>query len=169
MVGLLADGFETTVVVPDATRHAFRQQLTVPAGVTARDGDIGVVLVDRTGRAVGAYGSGTAVKSGDRPDDSEVRTRLVGQSGTTVTVEVSVDPSWLGDPGRRFPVAIDPTFTTTTKASGGLDTYVQTNITATPQSASPTLKVGRTTTTPASDAGPCCASTSPTRWPPTGR
>lgn len=46
-------------------------------------------------------------------------------SGTTaVTVEVAVDAKWLAEPGRAFPVTIDPGLTQTSLATGGNDTFV---------------------------------------------
>lgn len=145
VVSLVPDGFETTLVVADAApgNDIFEQVLTLPAGVQARDGGPGVELVDPRGEVVGVYGSGSAYDSAGQPAEATVRTRLVGQEGANATVEVSVDSDWLEDPDRVFPVSIDPTFTQTTGASGNLDTFVQSNITSTPQSAASELKIGK--------------------------
>ena len=144
VAGLVPGGFETTVVVPDggAGRASFTQELTVPAGVVVRDGGPGVELVDAAGVIVGSYGSGVATDSSAQPVEQEVVTRLVAQDATKATVSVSVDPAWLADPARVFPVAIDPTFTQNTAASGAMDTYVQSNIVNTPQANATELKVG---------------------------
>lgn len=144
VAALVPGGFETTVVVPDggAGRSSFTQELTVPAGVVVRNGGPGVELVDAAGKLVGSYGSGVATDSAGHPAEQEVVTRLVSQDGTKATVSVSVDRAWLADPARRFPVAIDPTFTQTPTASGALDTYVHSNILNTPQSNATELRVG---------------------------
>ena len=143
-VGLDPHGFESTVVVAaaDDAANTYTERLSVPAGVRARQGGPGIELVDASGTVVGVYGSGTAIDSADRPVDVEVRTRLVGQAGTVVTVENSVDAGWLRSPDRVFPVRIDPSFSAGTGASGAIDTYVQSNISVTSQSAAATLKTG---------------------------
>ena len=145
VVRVLPTGFESSVVVPDGEsgRASFEQVLVVPDGVTARDGGAGVELVDAEGVVVGSYGSGVAFDSAQHPAEAEVVTSLVGQEGPAVTVAVSVDPVWLADAARVFPVTIDPVFSQSTSASGALDTYVQSNITSTPQNNSTELKIGR--------------------------
>lgn len=144
-VSLVPGGFETTLVVQDAApgNESFEQVLTLPAGVRARNGGPGVELVDAAGAVVGVYGSGSAYDSSDRPGEAPVRTRLVSQEGASATVEVAVEAEWLQDPDRVFPVSIDPTFTQSTGATGNLDTYVQSNVLYTPQSAASELKVGK--------------------------
>lgn len=144
VVALFPGGFKTSLVVPDGApgRESFEQVLTVPAGVVARDGGAGVELLDAKGRLVGSYGAGMAYDSAEVPAEAEVFTRLVTQDGTRVTVLVSVDPKWLGDEARVFPVEIDPVFTQNTQASGAMDTYVQSNI-STPQANATSLKVGK--------------------------
>lgn len=142
VVSLVPNGFETTVVVPDVDgASSFEQVLTVPEGVVARDGGVGVELVDAEGAPVGSYGSGSAYDSAGRPAEADVRTELVAQEGTEVTVRVSVDEAWFDDPERVFPVAIDPVFQQWTNQTGALDTFVQSNLT-TPQASATELKVG---------------------------
>jgi RHS repeat-associated protein len=140
-VSLTPTGFETTLVVPAASEgaNAFEQRLELPAGVAARSGGPGVELIDASGTLIGSYGSGTAVDANGV--DVPVTTRLVRQAGSTATVEASVPRAWFGAPGRAFPVAIDPVFSTTTGSTGGLDTYVQSN-SATAQSNAVNLLVG---------------------------
>src|SRR5207244_11012233 len=54
-----------------------------------------------------------------------VHTRLVSARGGVATVESGVDPAWLADPARAWPVTIDPSFYQNTAAgSGAWDTYV---------------------------------------------
>ncbi|MCB1031305.1 MAG: DNRLRE domain-containing protein, partial [Acidimicrobiales bacterium] len=147
VVGLLPNGFETSVVVPDGApqRASFEQVLTVPAGLVARNGSVGVEFVAVDGTVVGSYGSGVAWDAGLVEDEVEVRTSLVSQEGTEATVRVSVDPVWLAAPERVFPVTIDPvlSFSQNTGASGAMDTYVQSNIVNTPQSTATELKLGK--------------------------
>lgn len=143
VVSVLPEGFETTVVVPDASGpSSFEQVLTVPEGVAARPGRLGVELVATDGTLVGSYGSGVAYDSAGRRADAPVRTDLVGQEGTRVTVAVSVDPRWFHARNRVFPVAIDPVFERWTSQAGGLDTYVQSNVTSTSFASQTDLKVG---------------------------
>ncbi|MEO6628868.1 MAG: PA14 domain-containing protein, partial [Aquihabitans sp.] len=143
-IALRPHGFDSTVVLSEYQSGASTRQevLEVPKGVTARNGGAGVELVDDAGNIVGEYGSGTAWDSAAQPVEVEVRTRLVGQDGTMVTVENTVDEAWLADRGRSYPVSIDPSFSTTTAGTGAIDTYVQSNIVSTPQSAAASLKTG---------------------------
>lgn len=145
VVGLFPGGFKTTVVVPDADpgRESFEQILTVPEGTTARNGGPGVELYDKDGVPIGSYGSGMAYDSAEHPAEAEVFTRMTGQDGTKVAVQVSIDAKWLTAKDRQFPVEIDPTFSQHANAVGAMDTYVQSNIVNTPQSNSTELKVGK--------------------------
>ena len=145
VVQLLPGGFETTVIVPDgsAKQASSQQVLTVPAGVTARNGGPGVELVNGAGKVIGSYGSGFATDAAAHPVEAEVLTRMVSQAGAKVTVSISVDPKWLADPARVFPVSIDPTLSQNTGASGAMDTFVNSVIQNTPQSTATDLKVGQ--------------------------
>lgn len=170
-----ADGAEESVVVPTraalgSATGAYRDVFTVPAGVTGRqakalgDGSSpGVEFVNSTGAVVASFGGGSAADSSgslglpggvgpaDRePARSPVITRLIGQSGSQVTVEVGAPAAWLADPARVFPVTIDPHMTAGTSwngdasSSGSFDAYVdQANPTQAEGTYDPTnLKVG---------------------------
>jgi RHS repeat-associated protein len=146
-VGLTREGFEETVTVP--SRHqspSYTAVLSVPVGLTARAGGPGIELVDEAGEVLGTFGGGSAWDSSSRPDASltEVRTTLVGQEGADVTVQVAVADRWWSDPARVFPVFIDPVYQQTPNASGGLDTFVMSNMTV-PQSTQPELRLGNNT------------------------
>ncbi len=128
-VVLTPDGFEESVILPDASAPAtYREELVLPPGVTVRDASGGVELVDNRGAMIATYGRGFAYDAeltrGAVP--TPVSVRLVSQTGKVATLEVAIaDPAWLSAPGRSFPVTIDPTFTqSTTPGSGGLATYV---------------------------------------------
>lgn len=142
-VALTPTGFETTLVVPshEVGAGTFTQTLVVPAGVSARQGTVGVELVDKAGKVVGTYGSGVAWDASDESAGQPVSTTLAGQKGDQVQVQVGVPSAWFDSPDRTFPVSIDPTFTTWTVSTGGMDTYVQSN-SSTPQSAAVTMYVG---------------------------
>lgn len=128
-VVLTPDGFEESVILPDAKAPAnYREELALPAGVTVRDTKAGVELVDKAGKVIAAYGGGFAYDAsyprGDLPAPVSVRT--VAQAGRVATLEVAIaDPAWLTAPGRSFPVTIDPVWTqTTAPGTGGRDIQI---------------------------------------------
>ncbi|MBY8876850.1 LamG-like jellyroll fold domain-containing protein [Actinacidiphila acidipaludis] len=91
----------------------------------ARDGSI--ELRDAAGRIAAriprayAYDSRVDRRSGDPTTTYAVHYALVDDHGTTA-LKVTLDPSWLHDPARVFPVTVDPTITdgwTTTYAESG--------------------------------------------------
>ncbi len=140
------DGFEETVTVPNAASGGtYLDELVVPAGVSARQGQSGVELVDAKGDVVATFANGLAhdatFPAGGPAALVAVTVALVvaapsspgspafpaGNGSTTVTVKVSVDAAWLGAPGRVFPVTLDPDLHTPTlgSATGMFDTFVQ--------------------------------------------
>lgn len=128
-VVLTPDGFEESVILPDAKAPAaYREELSLPAGVSVRDANAGVELVDKAGKVIAAYGGGFAYDAsyprGDLPAPVSVRT--VAQAGRVATIEVAIaDPAWLTAPGRSFPVTIDPVWTqTTAPGTGGRDIQI---------------------------------------------
>ena len=152
-VSLTASGFEESVVLPDASGPAAHTlRFTVPAGVSAQQGVGGVQFTDRSGGQVALLGDGVAVDSTDSGGtgsgsvggaESPVRSRLLSQTDRVVLVAVQVDPAWLADPARVFPVTVDPVFATQTSAGGAsADTWVSTSYANTPQDASTELRVG---------------------------
>ena len=147
-VELTVDGFEESLVLPDATgpaAHVLR--FTLPAGVAARQSLAGVEFTDPTGAPVAIMGNGLAADSattyGGGGQESPVNSGLVSQAGRTVLVSVQVDPLWLADPARVFPVTVDPTLITTTGSpgAGNYDTWVMTSYTSS-QFNSPELRIG---------------------------
>lgn len=130
VVRLTVDGFEEEVVLPDAAAPgSYQVEVTLPTGVTAADKDAGVDFTDAAGKLVATLGRGIAHETpgadGRGAAPTPVQTRLVSVSGGVATVESGIDPAWLADPARVFPVTIDPSFYQTTFAgSGAWDTYV---------------------------------------------
>ncbi len=146
---LLVHGAEEGVVLHKATDPtSYTTTFTVPAGVTAKQlANYGVEFVDPAGKQLLAYGGGfthDANPSNIYPDGAQTDTvtTLVGQTGSTVTVTVGFDPTFLADPARVFPVTVDPSYYTNTWTSGGgQDTWVEAD-SSTSQYASHELRVG---------------------------
>jgi RHS repeat-associated protein len=141
VLALTPDGFEESVVLPDAAGPpSYVDQLVLPAGVTARQGTSGVELVDAQGAVVGVFGAGIAsdasFPAGGPAAATPVSVRLlptpallpadaVPFGASVATIEVAVSGEWLSAPGRRFPVTIDPFFGKYSLASdGGRDTFI---------------------------------------------
>jgi YD repeat-containing protein len=128
-VVLTPDGFEESVILPDATAAAsYRDEIVLPAGVTVRNAKAGIEVVDKTGTVVSSFGNGFAFDAATPTGavGAAVSVTVVSQTGTVATVEVAIsDPTWLGAPERSFPATIDPTWAQlTTPGSGGLATTV---------------------------------------------
>lgn len=130
-----ASGAEETVVVPSvAAGGSWTDTVTVPPGLLARSNAQGIVeFVDSKGAVVSTFGGGMAYDSAALPSGEgahiPVSAVLLGQSGTHVRVQFSVDQAWLADPARVFPVMVDPQFqwganTLPGALSGGQDAYV---------------------------------------------
>lgn len=147
---LLVSGFEESVVLHSAVDPGFYTAvLSLPVGVTAKSGGSGVLLVDGSGLTVGSVGGGYAhdsiVNGSGEGVSAPVTTQLVKQIGPSLTVQIGVDPQWLTDPARVFPVTIDPVFTANTyQTPGSYDAYVDSVYNTTAEGAfdPTTLKVG---------------------------
>ncbi len=127
-----AGGVRESVVLPDRagalTAPSYTDVFTVPAGATARQAAGGVEFVDPAGVVVASFGGGHAYDSAPsdsaEPAQTAVTTRVAAQAGRQVTVTVGIDPVWLADPARVFPVTIDPEFYSNTTGPGGTDAYI---------------------------------------------
>jgi RHS repeat-associated protein len=93
--------------------------------VQAKDGSIELRAADGTVTAriprAYAYDSKVDRRSGEPTTTYAVTYRLVRDHGATA-LQVTLDPTWLHDPARVFPVTVDPTITdgwTTTYAESG--------------------------------------------------
>jgi len=74
-----------------------------------------VEFVDAAGQVVASFGGGRAHDQtpgvvGGNGVETDVASRLVSQDGQQVSVRVSVDPAWVADAARVFPVTVDPLF-----------------------------------------------------------
>ena len=110
---LTVDGVEETVVLPGVSSPAsYRMRLGLPDGVSAADDPTagGVLLTDAGGAPLGRVSDGTATDSapGVRGATTRVTSRVVSSSPGAALLEVGVDPAWLADPARVFPVLVDP-------------------------------------------------------------
>ena len=144
VVELTTDGFEESVVLPDASSPAsYTEELVLPAGYTARQAGTEIEILDRKGALYGAFGSGRAFDSAQTASgggaETAVSVRLTSAQPGLATVSVSVDRAWLAAPNRVFPVTIDPSFWSNITASGP-DTFVQNGLG--PRYASTELRVG---------------------------
>lgn len=144
----LSTGFEHDVVFASraAAEAAFTVDIAVPDGVVAAADATGVVLRDGP-EVVAHYGGGVAfdaIGAEEGGGETPVTTSLVGQGGGVVTVRVAIDEAWLRDPGRVFPVTVDPTYTSVIGTTpGGGDTYVNNAAPTTSYASAVDLKIGR--------------------------
>ncbi len=143
------DGFEESLVLPDATGPAAHTlAFALPARASARQTPGGVEFLDAAGVVLGVLGNGIATDAassfGGGGQETPVNSRLVSQTGQTALVSVELDPTWLAAPARVFPVTIDPTFYVSgaTGAAGNADTWVMTSFSNTSQYNSNELRVG---------------------------
>ncbi len=148
----------------------YRNTFTLPAGVTARQATaqggvdpttLGVEFVDASGAVIATFGGGKAVDSSanevGEPATAPVATRLLavkpgtgagsgagaaGSATGSATVEVSVDPAWVADSARVFPVTIDPHIATGTGFSGSTGPNGSNNFDAYVDEAFPTTNEG---------------------------
>ncbi|HEX8771143.1 MAG TPA: DNRLRE domain-containing protein [Acidimicrobiales bacterium] len=155
-LALTTDGLEESVILPDATAGpSHTVEFALPVGTAVRETSAGIEFVAGDGAVVASFGSGTAhdanpnatavapvsvhvvappspkaaSPTGTPPPKSAGSRALAAKaerSTTTVSVEVGVDPGWLADPARVFPVTVDPTITLikSTAPGWGRDTFV---------------------------------------------
>jgi large repetitive protein len=108
-----------------ATTWTFPLQLTGLSAQLANDGS--VQLVDGSGQVQGVIPAGIATDSHFDPQvgpdgaQTPVTYQLVSYNGGTA-LQASIDPAWLADPDRVFPVTVDPT---TVKPQTSSSTYVE--------------------------------------------
>jgi RHS repeat-associated protein len=92
---------------------SFRYELTASPGLTpelAEDGS--VVFRDEDGRAVASLPAPTVADAASpAPTPDHVGYQLAPREEGAWLLTVAVDPEWLEDPARSFPVRIDPTMT----------------------------------------------------------
>ncbi|MGI8809508.1 MAG: RHS repeat-associated core domain-containing protein [Acidimicrobiales bacterium] len=101
------------------------------SGLTPAMSDDGTIAFSTSGKVVATIPPGVAYDSrtgahfdGYGPATQPVRTALVDLGGGRLAVDVTVDPAWLIDPRRVYPVVIDPTVNLLTVApSSDTSTY----------------------------------------------
>jgi RHS repeat-associated protein len=138
------DGFKESVILPTAQAAAsYQLQIALPAGYQARQAGAVIEILDPDGALYAAYGSAIAFDSSEANAGTGAETsptvRLASVGVGTATIEVGVDPAWVADPDRVFPVTIDPSFWANITASGP-DTWVQDGYG--PQYANTELRIG---------------------------
>ena len=94
----------------------------------------GVAIYDASGTRILSLPNGVATdSSGDVAQGNTAKTATtvsLGGSPATPTVEVAVDPAWLNDPARVYPVSIDPNILWDAgRQSGHTDAFVSTGCT----------------------------------------
>jgi RHS repeat-associated protein len=142
------DGVEESVVLPDAASPTtWREEISLPPGLSAREADSAIELVDAAGAVVASFGRAAAwdasYPAAGPAATTAVSLRLVSMADSVATVEVGIDADWLHAPGRKFPVTVDPTtFVTNATATGTLDTYVSTAAPTTNYKTNPFVLVG---------------------------
>ncbi len=165
---------DTVTLADATAGPTHRIEFALPAGVSARNAQSGIEFVDAGGTVVATYGSGiahdasplgtpkaatpvtVALASGTTTSTTTPQATLPAlpgaralvdrakPSGGVARVDVGVDPAWLGDPARVFPVTVDPFLTkvTSTAPGSGMDTWVWGYQPTTPYGAMTNLDVG---------------------------
>ncbi|HEX5534398.1 MAG TPA: DNRLRE domain-containing protein [Actinomycetales bacterium] len=109
---------ETLLVKDAAAGHVFGYTLSL-AGLAARQvGD--TILLDRAGTTVGSVAAPFAADAAGQVT-TDLHFSMTPNGADTWTVTLDVDPAWLKDPGRVFPVVVDPNIDLTT----GQDCYLE--------------------------------------------
>jgi RHS repeat-associated protein len=151
-------GFELYVVIKDAAalRKAMPTaggplEVSLPLktrGLTARvEADRSVSFVDAKGVVVSRFTPPQAwdgvidKASGDPANVTPVGVRVASKGKGRSVLTLSVDAAWASDPGRVFPITVDPTYATGT-STASFDTYVEKLYPNDEYSTSTTLKVG---------------------------
>jgi RHS repeat-associated protein len=102
-------------------------------GLTARaEADGSVSFVDAKGVVVSSFKAPVAwdgevdERSGEHVNVSAVRVSVAQKGKGRAVLTLTPDPAWLAEPGRVFPVTVDPTYATASNVVTSFDTYVQT-------------------------------------------
>lgn len=139
-----------------------------PADAGVDPTTLGVQFLDATGAVIATFGGGKAFDTSSNevgePATTPVATRLLattpspatgsdtgsgagsstgpGTGTGSATVEVSVDPAWVADGARVFPLTIDPHIATGTSFSGSTGANGSNNVDAYVDEANPTVNEG---------------------------
>lgn len=127
VLSLTPEGFEETVVLPDAAAsNTYLDEFVLPAGVSARNADVGVEFVDAKGAVVATFSNGIAFDSapGTRRAAAPVSVRALPATITSTTTT----PTTTSAPAGTVPATSAPTTATpgTTAAPASLAENVAT-------------------------------------------
>jgi RHS repeat-associated protein len=116
----ISSGVKDTIALsgPQST-STYSYRLSLTPGATASTGPGGSVLVRDAAGANSLRVSPPTVQDaapGSAPQVLPVRMSLAG-AGDGATLTVTVDPAWLADPARVFPVRVDPQITDATSSA----------------------------------------------------
>lgn len=148
-VAFQSHGFEESVVVPTPlSQLSYRDDITMPAGITATMTNGQLEFVTASGLVIATFGDAAAFDAGGRK--GPVSMTLASQTGRVATVQVSVDRAWSTSADRLWPVTIDPTFSTHSSAGtgsgqGSYDTWVLSAIPALSRWSEHSLEAGNDT------------------------
>ncbi len=126
LVQPLVHGFESTYTADSADQltQPIRERIRLPLGWSARQIANGVEFLDENGKVAAAYGNGVAFDGAAVPSRVPVVTALERVTPGVAVIIETVDPAWLADPARVYPIAIDPTMTRSTAEPWGGDWWV---------------------------------------------
>jgi hypothetical protein len=120
----LSSGVETSYVVASAAGELV-ERLTLPSGYSVRQAGGRIEILDGAKTVVGAWTGGTTTDSSPQGAVAPVTLRLAQFRGGQATARVLVDPGWIADPARRYPVTIEPQVVRESSAQAGFGaTYV---------------------------------------------
>lgn len=142
-----ATGLKESIVLNKPTaKDTYRFALTT-TGLTYAQLDDGSILFSdiNTGSQVFVMPAPYMLQNGDERVYRNVTQRIVRGTDNAAVIEVSIDPAWLADPTRQFPVIVDPTIDLVQGKSNVQDAYVLSNDPNTTQLTT-TLLVGSNST-----------------------
>jgi RHS repeat-associated protein len=149
VVESLRSGFEQQFVVKARPSGALSWRLPLlTKGLTARaerDGSVSFVdakggIVSRFAPAV-AWDAAVDPASGEHTHRAPVALSVSQQGKGRATLTVTPDAAWLADPGRVFPVTVDPTYAALSAVYPSFDAFIQ-NTYSSDQSGATELKAG---------------------------
>jgi hypothetical protein len=108
------DAVKESIVVSDASRSSWTFQVNTRGLTPAQDDSGSLVFTDGKRHTVLTIPAALAWDSAGRkgvrePSTTSARLSYAAEAGGGWLVTVSVDPAWLADPARVFPVTVDPT------------------------------------------------------------
>ncbi|MBA2609355.1 MAG: DNRLRE domain-containing protein, partial [Actinobacteria bacterium] len=146
-VTALRSGAETAYRVPnrDALVIPLTERLSVPNGWTARQSGDDVEFLNADGAVAAVWAHGIARDGAGVPEATGVKVVLDSVSGGDVLAHFEIDPEWAGDPGREFPITVDPFVTIVRKTNENYtgDSWVRSGVPSQNAWSDPFLYAGR--------------------------